>query len=150
MPLIAQKDREALTQIARGLKTDVDLTLYTQRKSALIVPGVVPCETCEHAEQLVRELGEIMPSVRPNVVDLLEDREQAVSDAVDRVPTILLGGSAQRRVRFIGFPGGYEAASLVKSLMEAGGATDGVAQDLQTRLSGVTTSIDIKVFVTPT
>lgn len=150
MPLIAQKDREALARIAQGLKSDVDVTLYTQRKSALTVPGVVPCETCEHTEQLVSELGEIMQNVRPSVVDLVANREQALKEDVDRVPTILLGGGAQRRVRYVGFPGGYEAASLVKSLMEAGGATDGIAQDLQTKLAGVTQPIDIKVFVTPT
>lgn len=150
MPLIGQKDREALTRIAEDIENDVELTLYTQRKSALIVPGVVTCETCEHTEQLVGEIGEIMPKVRTNVVDLVESRDQAIKDEVDRVPTILLGGGAQRRVRFVGFPGGYEAASFIKSIMEAGGAGGGIAQDLQTKLGGVRNPVDIKVFVTPT
>lgn len=150
MPLIGQKDREALTRIAEDIENDVELTLYTQRKSPLLVPGVVPCETCEHTEQLVSEIGEIMPKVRANVVDLVESRDRAIKDEVDRVPTILLGGGAQGRVRFVGFPGGYEAASFIKSIMEAGGATNGIAPDLQTKLGGVTRPVDIKVFVTPT
>lgn len=150
MPLIGQKDRDALMQMAQNLTQDVDVTVYTQRKSPLVVPGVIPCETCEHTEQLVNELCEIMPKVQPNIVDFIENQEQAARDDVDRVPTVLLGGNAQRRVRFVGFPGGYEAASFVKSLMEAGGASDGVPQDLQTKIAGVTTPVDIKVFVTPT
>ena len=41
MALIKDKDRTALSQLAENMTRDVDVTLYTQRDSALIVPGVV-------------------------------------------------------------------------------------------------------------
>lgn len=150
MPLLGQKDRDALTEMGKSLTQDVDLTLYTQRKSALVVPGVIPCETCEAAEQLVTELGEIIPKVRTNVVDLVENREQAAQKNIDRVPTIVINGAASERVRFIGFPSGYEAAAFVQSIFEAGGATEEIPQDVQGKLATVTKPVDLKVFVTPT
>jgi alkyl hydroperoxide reductase subunit AhpF len=150
MPLINQKDREALGKMAQAIKHDVDVTLYTQRTSPLIVPGVVPCETCESAEQLVSELGEILPGLKPAILDLVEHREQAAKEGVDRVPTIVMGGAAARRVRFVGFPSGYEAASFVQSVFEAGGATEELPGEVIEQLNVIEKRVDIKVFVTPT
>lgn len=150
MPLISQKDRDALTGMAEAIKQEVDVTLYTQRTSPLIVPGVVPCETCEAAEQLVTELGEIIPKVRPNVLDLVENQARAAQENVDRVPTLVLGAGANKRVRFVGFPAGYEAATFVQSLFEAGGATEELPQDVIDELAVITKPVDLKVFVTPT
>lgn len=150
MPLINTKDREALTGMAQAIKQDVDVTLYTQRTSPLIVPGVVPCETCEAAEQLVTELGEIIPQLKPTVLDLVEHQAQATLENVDRVPTIVMGGGAGKRVRFIGFPAGYEAASFVQSVFEAGGATEELPQEVVETLGTIAKPVDLKVFVTPT
>lgn len=150
MPLLRENDRNALRDLAKSLSKDVDVTLYTQRKSPLIVPGVVPCATCESAEQLVNELAEIMPKVHPTILDLVENQERAAKDNVDRVPTIVLGGEAAQRVRFVGFPGGYEAASFIKVLLEAGGAPDSLRLDVRTKVAAIDKPFDIKVFVTPT
>jgi hypothetical protein len=150
MPLISRKDRDALAKMAKAIKQDVDVTVYTQRTSPLVVPGVVPCETCEAAEQLVSELGEILPNLKPAILDLVEHREQAAQERVDRVPTIVMGGAAAKRVRFIGFPSGYEAASFVQSVFEAGGATEELPTDVIDQLDVIEKPVEIKVFVTPT
>lgn len=150
MPLLQKNDRNTLSDLGKSVTKDVDVTLYTQRKSPLVVPGVVPCATCEYAEQLVNELAEVMPKVHVNILDLVEHREQAALAHVDRVPTMLLGGDAGQRVRFVGFPGGYEAATFVKALLEAGGAPDGLPEETRTKLGAMNNPIDIKVFVTPT
>jgi alkyl hydroperoxide reductase subunit AhpF len=150
MALIRDKDRDTLREMAKGLARDVDVTLYTQRESALIVPGVIPCETCESAEQLLTELAEIAPKLKVNIVDLVENREQAEREDVVRVPTIVVGGAAEKRVRFVGFPGGYEASTFIKSLFDAGGAPDGLPQDIQNRIAATEKAVDVKVFVTPT
>lgn len=150
MPLLNQKDRDTLTEMGKSLAQDVDVTLYTQRTSPLVVPGVIPCETCEAAEQLVTELSELIPKVKPNVVDLVESGEQAAKAGVDRVPTFVMGGAAAGRVRFLGFPGGYEAASFVQSVFEAGGATVELPQEVHDKLAAIAKPVELKVFVTPT
>ncbi len=149
MPLLGQKDRDALAQMGKSMTQEVDVTLYTQRTSPLVVPGVIPCETCEAAEQLVSELGELIPNIKPNVIDLVERRDDAAKANVDRVPTIIMGGGAAGRVRFIGFPAGYEAASFVQSIFEAGGATEELPQEVRQKLDTLTKPVELKVFVTP-
>ena len=150
MPLIREKDADALRKLAQGATKEIDVTLYTQRESPLIVPGVVPCESCEAAEQLIDELAAIVPKMNAKVLDLVENRDEAARDGVDRVPTILLGGAVDGRVRFLGFPGGYEFATFVKSLLEVGGAPDGLPDDMRSQLATLDRATDIKVFVTPT
>ena len=149
MALIKEKDRTALAQLGTQLTREVDLTLYTQRTSALAVPGVIPCETCDTAEELVQELGEIIPKLRVNVVDLVSDSDIAQRDGVNRVPTMVVGGGADRRVRFMGFPGGYEFATFMTALLEAGGSGEDVPDSVRARLSEIASPVDLKVFVTP-
>lgn len=139
MPLISAKDRDALTTMAQAIKQDVDVTLYVHQS-----------ETSEAAKQLVTELGEIIPQVKTNVVDLEGNAAQAAAERVDRAPTIVMGGAAGKRVRFVGFPSGYEAASFVQSLFEAGGATEELPQQIVDKLGAVVRPVDMKVFVTPT
>jgi hypothetical protein len=105
MALIKEKDRTALAKLAEEMTRDVDITLYTQRDSALVVPGVVPCETCNTTEELLNELAAIVPKLRVNVLDLVNSRVDAEREGVNRVPTMIVGGAAERRVRFMGFPG---------------------------------------------
>lgn len=136
--------------MGKSLTKDVEVTLYTQRTSALVVPGVIPCETCEAAEQLVTELAELIPNVKPKVLDLVDSRDEAEKTNVDRVPTFLVGGDAAGRVRFMGFPAGYEAASFMQAIFDAGGATEEMPKDVQDKLAGVSQPVALKVFVTPT
>ncbi|MBV8636821.1 MAG: hypothetical protein JO322_01975 [Candidatus Eremiobacteraeota bacterium] len=147
--MIKEKDRATLAQLGEKLTQDVDVTLYTQRASALAVPGVIPCETCEAAEDLLQELGEIIPKLHVTIADLVENLEQAEEDDVNRVPTIVLGGRAQRRARFMGFPGGYEFATFMSAVLEAGSAGEDVPDVLRAKLGELSKPVDIKVFVTP-
>ena len=149
MALIKDKDRTALSQLAEKMTRDVDITLYTQRDSALVVPGVVPCETCNTTEELLDELSEVVPKLRVNTLDLVNSRDDAQRDVVNRVPTMIVGGAAERRVRFMGFPGGYEFATFMTALLQAGGAAEEVPAALQKSLATLEKPIDIKVFVTP-
>jgi alkyl hydroperoxide reductase subunit AhpF len=149
MALIKEKDRATLAQLGEKLTGDVDLTLYTQRTSALEVPGVIPCDTCEVAEELLQELGSVLPKLRVNVVDLVSNREEAERDGVNRVPTMVVGGAADGRVRFMGFPGGYEFATFMSALLEAGGSGEDVPDAVRSQLDALPKPVDIKVFVTP-
>jgi len=150
MGLIRENDRKTLREMAEGMSKDVSLTLYTQRTSPLIVPGVVPCETCEAAEGLMSELSELMPRLNLTVLDLVANRAEAESVGVDRVPTLLFDGEGGGRVRFVGFPGGYEFPAFLKSVLEMGGAEQGLAPEARAQLSALTEPVDLKVFVTPT
>lgn len=150
MAMIREKDRDALGHLASRLTREVDATLYTQRASPLMVPGVIPTQTCKFAEELLSELAVLIPKLKVNIVDLVDGREQAEREGVVRVPTIVIGGSAQRRVRFIGFPGGYGASTFFKSLLDAGGIPDGLSEETRARIAQITTPADMKIFVAPT
>lgn len=150
MALLPDSDRKALQAMAERMRNDVSLTLYTQRKSPIVIPDVVPCETCETTERLVGELDELMPRLNVTVLDLVADSEKAAKERIDRVPTLVLNGAAGGRVRFLGTPAGYEFATLLAALLELAGAREGVDDATRAKLAGIEDAIDLKVFTTPT
>jgi alkyl hydroperoxide reductase subunit AhpF len=150
MALLPASDRKALQEMAERMRNDVALTLYTQRKSPIIVPDVVPCETCETTEHLVGELEALMPRLKVTVLDLVANNQKAAEEGVDHIPALVLDGAAGRRVRFLGVPAGYEFASFLAALLELAGARDGVDDATRTKLNAIENAIDLKVFTTPT
>ncbi len=150
MAMLPESDRKALQTMAERMRNDVALTLYTQRKSPIVIPDVVPCETCEATERLVSELDELIPRLNVTVLDLVADSDKATQEGIDRVPALVLDGAAAGRVRFLGIPAGYEFAAFLAALMELGGAREGVDNTTRMKLAAVKDPIDLKVFTTPT
>src|SRR5690349_21700028 len=53
MPLIGEKDQETIRQhFAANLAGAVEVVLFTERESPIIVPSLQPCETCKDTEDL--------------------------------------------------------------------------------------------------
>ena len=150
MALLPDSDRKALQAMAEQMRNDVALTLYTQRKSPIVIPDVVPCESCEATERLVAELDELIPRLNVTILDLVENSGEAAKQGVDRVPALVLDGAAAGRVRFFGIPAGYEFAAFLGAIMELAGAREGVDEAIRGKLSAIKNAIDLKVFTTPT
>jgi alkyl hydroperoxide reductase subunit AhpF len=150
MALIRGSDRKTLRAMAEQMRNDVALTLYTQRKSPIVVPDIIPCGTCETTERLVSELDELLPRLNVTVLDLVANSEKAAEQGIDRVPALVLNGTAGGRVRFFGIPAGYEFAAFLGALMEVGGAREGIDSATRTKLDEIKNPIDLKVFATPT
>jgi hypothetical protein len=150
MAHINEKDRDAIAKAASAMTRDVSIELFTQRRSALIVPGVVPCETCEITEQVLAELPPLMPHLSLSVVDLVADAAQAAAVGVNRVPTLVFNGTLQARVKFLGAPVGYEFSPLVGAILEAGGAPAAASEPTRATLAAIPKPVALKVFTTPT
>jgi len=150
MARISAKDREQIAKMGARLQRDVVVDLFTQRESPLIVPGVVPCETCTVVEEVLAELQPLIPHVKVQTHDLVGERELAATRGIDRVPTLAFDGDLAGRIRFVGAPLGYEFASFLSSIFEVGGTTKAASDTGLTRLAGVAQPVNLKVFVTPT
>jgi hypothetical protein len=150
MALIKDKDRDAIAKAASAMTRDVSIELFTQRSSALIVPGVVPCETCEVTEQLLTELPPLIPHLSVSVVDLVADKAQADAVGVNRVPTLVFTGAVRARVKFVGAPVGYEFSTMLGAIFEAGGAAGVASEASRSALAGLAQPVELKVFTTPT
>lgn len=151
MPLIADKDQQTIRQhFAANLAGDVEIVLFTERQSPIIIPGHQPCETCKDTEELLAEVAALSDKLALSVRELKEAGEEAASYGIDRVPAFVLKGAARGRVRFFGIPSGYEFSALIADLVDTSkGATD-LAQETRTFLASLSEDVNIKVFTTPT
>jgi alkyl hydroperoxide reductase subunit AhpF len=151
MPLIAEKDQQTIRQhFAANLAGDVEIVLFTERQSPIIIPGHQPCETCKDTEELLAEVASLSDKLALTVRELKEAGEEAASYGIDRVPAFILKGAARGRVRFFGIPSGYEFSALIADLVDASkGATD-LTEETRTFLASLAEAVNIKVFTTPT
>jgi len=151
MPLIGEKDQQTIRQhFEANLSGAVEMVLFTERESPIIVPSIRPCETCKDTEELLAEVAVLSDQLTLTVRDLREAREEAAGYGIDRVPAFVLKGAARGQVRFFGIPSGYEFSALIADLIDTSkGATD-LSEETRAYLSSLTEDINIKVFTTPT
>ena len=132
------------------LQRDVVVDFFTQRQSALYVPGVVPCETCTIAEEVMAELEPLIPRLKVRTHDMVGEQDLAQRHGVNRVPTLVFNDELAGRVTFVGAPLGYEFASFLSGVLEAGGAAAIASEGSRAKIASVPGPINLKVFVTPT
>lgn len=141
MALLSASDSQEVRKVFSGLKRDVYVTVYTQK---------LQCPSCSDTEMILRELGALSDRLKIEFLNPLTDGARAAADGVDRVPALVISDGTHARVRFFGTPSGYEFSSLLTCIMDTG--TDGrtVSESTMEFLNGLTTNLDISVFVTPT
>jgi len=95
MPLIGEKDQQTIRQhFEANLSDAVEMVLFTERESAIIVPSIRPCETCKDTEDLLAEVAGLSDQLTLTVHDLREAREEAAGYGIDRVPAFVLKRAA--------------------------------------------------------
>lgn len=151
MPLLRERDRQALTELfTQKLTAPVKLVMYTQRESPIWVPGMPTCEFCEQTEQLVREVAELSDKLSVEVYDFVRDEAGARAQGIDKIPAIALIGARDYGIRFYGIPSGYEFGTLVEAIVDVSrGATD-LSSELKQQLGRLDRDVHIQVFATPT
>lgn len=151
MAFISDKDQQIIRDhFAAQMAGDVEIVLFSERESPIIIPGREPCATCKETEQLLAEVAALSEHLTLTVHDLREAREQAASYGIDRVPAFVLKGAARGQVRYFGIPSGYEFSALIADLVDASrGATD-LADETRAFLAALAEDLHIKVFTTPT
>ena len=140
MGILSESDATEIRKILGELKSDITLTLFTQK---------LECETCPESEMIVRELSDLSDRLTMHKINPLEDRGKAESLGIERVPAILVANGDHSRVRFYGLPSGYEFSSLLTAIVDAGGSESVVEPATRSFLDSLGQDLLMKVFVTP-
>lgn len=141
MAILDDATRGEVAKRLAGLENPVSLVLFKE---------AITCDTCEDEETLLRELAELSPRLALKVYNRLAEPEQALLYGVEASPTLIIEGKSGARVRFMGLPAGYEFASLLGAINDAGRGSAEVSADTRQALRGVEARVNIQVFVTPT
>ena len=151
MALIADRDQQTIRQhFAANLAGDVEIVLFTERESSILVPRMQPCETCKDTEELLAEVAALSDQLTLTVHDLQAARDEAAAYGIDRVPAFVLKGAARGQVRFFGIPSGYEFSALIADLIDTSKGVTDLSEETRAYLNSLTEDINIKVFTTPT
>lgn len=135
LAIISQKDADAIrTLFAREVTDPVQIELFTQKESE---PG---CEYCKETGELLGELAALSPQIQLVVHD----------ETTEPVPSFELKGKNRGRVRYFGFPGGYEFTSLIQDIVDVAKGVTSLSATTKAQLAQLTKPVHLQVFVTPT
>ena len=150
MPLIADKDREAIkARFDKDLVDDVKLIYFTQAESPLPAKSQ-ECAMCRETREILEEIASLSDKISLEVHDFFAEGELATQLGVDKIPAIILSGVRGDRVRFYGIPSGYEFSTLIEDIVDASKGVSGVSPKTAAQLATIDQPVHIQVFVTPT
>lgn len=150
MAFLAQADRDAITQMFEDLVNPVRLVLFTLPTSRLIVPGRATCETCDDTQHVLEEVVGLSEKLSLEVHNFSQETAQARQYGVERVPTLIILGPEDGRVRYSGAPFGREFALLLQDIQDISKQETRLAQATREALAAIDKPVAIQVFVTPT
>src|SRR3972149_2959127 len=92
-------------------------SLYTQRESSIIIPGL-ECPSCRPTGELLRGGTSQSAKLHLEVHDFSSEQAEATRLGIYRIPAFLLKGQARGRVRFFGIPAGLGFPAFIDDLMD--------------------------------
>jgi alkyl hydroperoxide reductase subunit AhpF len=107
-------------------------------------------ETNSQTVGLAREVAALSDQLTVEVLNPFIDRERAAAYGVEAAPAIVVEGARDYGIRFLGFPGGYEFANLIDSILVASSGEPGLSESTMASLDALAEDVTIKVFTTPT
>jgi len=149
--MIPLREQEYIKQkFAQELVGPVRIDYFTQRASALYVPGREECVYCEDVRQMLEELAALSDKIRLTVHEFADAREAASRLRVDRIPGTVIRGPANRAIKYYGIPSGNEFPGLIEGIVDASRGKVDLAPETARRLKKLKEDITIQVLVTPT
>lgn len=149
MALISDDDRQTIREhFENNLTGDVEIVMFTEPVSKIIIPGRQPCETCEETEELLKEVTALSDKLSLTVHDIKNAREKAESYKIDRVPAFVLKGASRGHVRYFGIPAGYEFSTLIADLVDVSKGETGLAEETLGFLASLNDDVNVKEFTT--
>jgi glutaredoxin-like protein len=142
MSIFRLDDEDRVRELFDALDRPVDL-LVAHGPEETPLPGSRDIDFGEETERVVAGLAALSDRVTFRV----EDEPPGFL----RYPAIaVLPEGEDVGLRYYGLPWGYELATLVGGVLEAGRATSSLSPESLERLAGLDRDLDIDVFVTPT
>lgn len=138
--MLGERDRDAIRELWDALAGDVELRLDlgpTETPVALLAAGGREIDPIAETRALVEDLAGLSERVRLEVAE---------HDTPGTYPALTIGPG----LRYVGLPWGYELASVVHGVLEAGRESSSLTQASIERLGELEQPVTIDVFVTPT
>jgi len=132
--------KQVLRQFER-LKDPVEILVFSQE---------FECDYCRETRTLIEEIAGLSGKVSSKVYDFSKDSKEVEKYGVDKIPALVFLGKKDFGIRFFGIPGGYEFSTLLETLKLVSQGEPELGAGTKEYLAGLKTSLDIKVFVTPT
>lgn len=148
MQLSFDNQRELKRMFRKELKDEVNIRLFSQSKSPLILPGR-DCATCVKTEELLNEVVALSPKLHLQTFDFFTQLQDRDINRVERIPAIVIGKGDESRVKFYGFPGGYEFALLLEVIKHISRGVSPLSVNTRKRLRKVDKEVHIQVLVVP-
>ena len=142
MPVFQPDEEPRLRELFDAMEQPVELVVALGPEETPM-PGAGDFDFSAETVRIVEELA----SLSERVTSRVEEKP----DGVTMFPAVLvLPAGEDRGLRFFGTPLGYEVASLVGAVLEAGRLVPSRAPESLERLAAVDHDLAIDVFVTPT
>jgi alkyl hydroperoxide reductase subunit AhpF len=141
--LFRADEQQAVRELFGALEREVELVLVHGPEETPL-PGARDIDFAGETEKLLRGLAEHSELVSVRVTDGSEldvERHPAV---------VVLADGEDTGIRYYGLPWGYELASLVGAVIEAGKAETSLSEESLLVLDRLERDVSIEVFVTPT
>ncbi len=140
MTYLDEQTTQQLNEFFAGLERDVTVVLFNREGA----------DTAEETATLLREVTSLNDHLHLEEKDLDKDSELAAEYGVKLAPGYVLLDSEGNftRIRFNGIPLGHEINSFLSALMEVGGDTPAMPEEMLERVKKIDKPVDIKVFVT--
>jgi hypothetical protein len=151
MGLISDSDQKIIrSHFEEGLDGDVEIVMFTEHQSPIVIPGKQPCEMCEPTQKLLEEVASLSDKLKLTVHEIDAAREEALARGISHIPAFVFEGAARGRVRFFGIPSGYEFSALIDDLIDVSTGNTNLSVETREFLGTLTEDVNIKVFTTPT
>jgi len=142
MSLIPAEQKEHLrNELAEKLERPLRIVMFTQE---------LECKYCAETRQLIQEVGELNEKIKVEVYDFVADANKAKEYGIDKVPAIAILGEKDYRVKYYGFPFGYEFQTLTETLVNVSRGRTDISDRARELLKEVKAPVHIQVFVTLT
>lgn len=115
IPLEEQRTLRELFQ--EQLREPVKIDFFTQKKTALMLPGREECQFCDDVQTLLQEITHLDERLGLTVHELGADPALEKRYGVDRVPATVLRGVINRPIVFFGVPLAELFNALIESLV---------------------------------
>lgn len=149
--MIPLRDQEAIRmKFAQELLGPVKIDYFTQKELGIIVPGRQPCATCKPTREMLHELAALSDLVSLRVHDFEDERQEAVTFGVERIPGIVLRGRDRATLKFYGMPSGTEFPSFLDTIVDVSCSQILLSQESIKSLRKVKEDVRVGVFVAPT
>ena len=146
MPIPEPELGRVQQSLREALQGRLKIDYFHRRKSALLVPGQEPCESCEEVRAVLEQLAAASDKITLQVYEYDDEPMLAKKWQVDRVPGIVVRGEVNRPLRFFGLPGGPFFPVFLQTMIDASARALTPAPEVARALKKLRRSMQLRVF----